>query len=192
MEGSPPDVWVVRHGATAWSDAGRHTGRTDVPLTPEGQQQAAALVKALDRQRYARVLVSPLGRARETARLAGFADATIDDDLLEWDYGEYEGLTIAEIREHDPGWTIWTGSVPGGESVGDVAARARRVLARTSDADGRVLCFAHGHVLRVLTACCLGLPPEAGAQLALETAGIGVIGHEHDYRTLRHWNLPRA
>lgn len=191
-EGSPPEIWVVRHGATAWSDAGRHTGRTDVPLTPEGRRQAAALVKPLDRQRYTRVLVSPLGRARETARLAGFADATVDDDLLEWDYGDYEGLTTAQIRERDPGWTIWTGVVPGGETIGDVAARALRVLARVGDADGRVLCFAHGHLLRVLTACCLGLDPRAGAQLTLEPAGIGVIGHEHDYRTLRRWNLPRA
>jgi probable phosphoglycerate mutase len=183
-----PDIWLVRHGATEWSANGRHTGRTDIPLTAEGQAKAAALDRALDRQRFSLVLTSPLQRARETARLAGFADAVVDDDLREWDYGDYEGLTSEQIHETDVGWTIFTGEVPGGETAEQVGARAERVLDRVSRSDGPALLFAHGHFLRVFTATALELGPRAGARFLLDPATICVIGSEHRVRSLRRWN----
>jgi broad specificity phosphatase PhoE len=183
-----PDIWVVRHGATEWSTNGRHTGRTDIPLTTEGRAAAAALFRLLDRQRFSLVLTSPRSRARETARLAGFADAEIDDDLVEWDYGEYEGLTSAQIREREPGWTIFTGAVPGGESAEQVGTRAQRVLDRLAAVEGCVLLFAHGHILRVLTGVALSLGPRAGAHFVLDPATVSVIGNERGVRALRRWN----
>ncbi|MSO38315.1 MAG: histidine phosphatase family protein [Acidimicrobiia bacterium] len=188
--GLGPEIWLARHGATEWSESGQHTGRTDVPLTAKGRLQAASLVKPLDRQAFALVLTSPLGRARETARLAGFADAVVETDLLEWDYGNYEGLTTSEIKKTVPGWNVWNGDMPGGETIEQVAERATALLDRCEEVEGRVLFFAHGHILRILAACCLGLGPRAGAQLAIEPASVGVIGHEHDYRTLLRWNMP--
>ncbi len=182
------EIWVARHGATEWSDSGRHTGRTDVALTDEGLRQAAALVRPLDALRFALILTSPLKRARDTARIAGFAGAELDPDLVEWDYGEYEGLTTAEIQAERAGWNLWHDGVPGGEAIDDVAARARRVIARADKAPGPALVFAHGHVLRILTAVALELGPQAGARFALRTAGVGVIGWEHDYRSLTAWN----
>ena len=184
------DIWLVRHGATEWSDAWRHTGRTDLPLTAHGQRQAASLYRPLDRQRFARVLASPKLRARETARLAGFAEAIVEDDLHEWDYGEYEGLTREQIQVHDPSWTIFTGEVPGGETAAQVAARALRVLDRIAPVDGPVLLFAHGHFLRVLTATALGFGPEAGARFSLDPATISVLGSERETRTVVRWNEP--
>jgi broad specificity phosphatase PhoE len=183
-----PDIWLVRHGATEWSANGRHTGRTDLPLTALGRHNAAALFRVLDRERFARVLTSPRIRARETARLAGFADATVDDDLVEWDYGDYEGLTSEQVHEDDPGWTIFTGTVPGGETAEQVGARAQRVLDRIASVDGPVLLFAHGHFLRVLTATALELGPRAGARFALDPATVSVIGSEHLVRALAGWN----
>jgi probable phosphoglycerate mutase len=183
-----PEVWLVRHGATEWSESRRHTGRTDVPLTPAGIAQAADLVRPLAAHRFAQVLTSPLLRARETARIAGFADAVVDDDLLEWDYGEYEGRTTEDIRADRPGWTLWADGVVGGETAEEVAARTARVIGRTGAAGGDTLLFAHGHVLRILTATYLELPPAAGARFALGTAEIGVLGWEHEYHTLRAWN----
>jgi broad specificity phosphatase PhoE len=185
---SLPDIWLARHGATEWSSCGRHTGRTDVPLTAEGRTEAAALFRPLDRQRFSLVLTSPRDRARETARLAGFADATVDDDLVEWDYGDYEGLTGDQIRQRDPDWTIFTGAVPDGETAEEVGVRARRVLDRVGRADGRVLLFAHGHFLRVLTAVALELGPRAGARFALDPTTISVIGSEHGVRAVSRWN----
>jgi probable phosphoglycerate mutase len=185
---SNPDIWLVRHGATEWSGNGRHTGTSDIPLTDEGRRQAAGLFRALDRQRFGLVLTSPRGRARETARLAGFADASVDDDLVEWDYGDYEGLTTPQIREHDPGWTVFTGECPDGETAEAVGARAARVLARVDRVDGRVLLFSHGHFSRVLTAVALGFGPRDGARFALDPATICVIGTEHEQRALRLWN----
>lgn len=183
-----PDLWLVRHGETEWSAAGRHTSRTDVPLTAAGRRQAAWLFRPLDRLRFALVLSSPRARARETARLAGFADAIVDDDLVEWDYGAYEGLTTAEIHALAPGWTVFTHPCPGGERAEQVGARARRVLARVEQSDDPVLLFAHGHLLRVFTAVALGLTPEAGARFALDPATVGVLGSEHGLRALRRWN----
>jgi broad specificity phosphatase PhoE len=185
-----PDIWLVRHGATEWSTNGRHTGRTDIPLTAEGVREAAAAFRILDRQRFSMVLTSPRQRALDTARLAGFADAVIDDDLVEWDYGDYEGLTTEQIHERDPGWTIFTGSVPGGETADEVGARAERVLDRIGGVDGNVLLFAHGHFLRVFTAVALELGPHAGARFALDPAAISVIGSERGVRALTHWNEP--
>jgi broad specificity phosphatase PhoE len=185
---TPPELWLVRHGATEWSENGRHTGRTDVPLVASGDAQARALAPRLADHPFALVLTSPLRRARDTARLAGFPDAVVDDNLLEWDYGEYEGRTSAEIRADRPGWTIWNGDPPGGETAGDVETRALSVIARCRGVGGDALLFAHGHVLRVLTAVYLGFSPRAGAQFALETATINVLGHEHEDATLRRWN----
>ena len=180
-------IWVARHGSTEWAEHGRHTGRTDVPLTADGRRQAAALVRPLDAHHFALVLTSPLVRARETARIAGFADADSDEDLLEWDYGEYEGRTTAEIQIDRPGWNLWNDGAPGGEPIDHVGARVRRVIQRVDEACGDGLLFAHGHVLRILTAVALELGPRAGARFELRTAGLGVIGWEHDYRSLARW-----
>jgi probable phosphoglycerate mutase len=190
-----PDVWFVRHGATEWSDSGRHTGRTDVPLTEQGRAQAASLRPRLVSEEFATVLTSPLSRARETAMLAGFPEAETADDLLEWDYGDLEGLTSEQIRARGPSWVQWTifsGEVPGGESIDQVATRARAVLDRVNAATGAVLLFSHGHFLRVFTAVALGFAPTAGAQFALDTATINVIGTEREIRALRLWNEPPA
>lgn len=184
------DIWVVRHGATQWSVDGRHTGRTDIPLLPEGRARAATLASALSGHAFSLVLTSPLSRARDTAALAGFPNAEPDPDLLEWDYGDEEGLTSAHIRERDPGWSVWRGPIANGEGIDDVATRVRRVLDRADAARGDVLLFAHGHVLRVLTAVRLGLAPTAGAHFVLDSATVSVIGHEHEWPALLRWNAP--
>jgi probable phosphoglycerate mutase len=186
------DIWLVRHGETEWSRTGRHTGTTDLPLTPEGRRRAADVAPALAGRAFALVLVSPLTRARDTAALAGFPDAEVDPDLREWDYGAYEGRTTAQIREEVPDWTVWSHPCPGGESAGEVAARLARVVARAEAAAGDVLLVAHGHSLRVLTAVALGLAPAEGRRFALDVATVSVIGHEHEYRALRRWNAPVA
>ncbi|HEX9048915.1 MAG TPA: histidine phosphatase family protein [Anaeromyxobacter sp.] len=185
-----PRLWLVRHGETEWSRAGRHTGRTDVPLTADGVEQAAGLRARIGDRRFALVLSSPLRRAWETCRLAGFAGvARRTDDLLEWDYGAYEGRTTPEIRADVPGWSIWTDGVPAGETVEEVGVRARRVIAEATRAGGDVALFAHGHVLRVLAACWLGLAPREGRLLALGTAAVGVLGRENGSPVVRAWNL---
>jgi len=183
-----PQLWLIRHGATEWSENGRHTSYTDLPLLPAGEAAARSLAPRLADHRFALVLTSPRQRARETARLAGFPDAEVDDDLVEWNYGECEGMTTAQLRQAQPGWSVWTAAIPGGETAADVAARVRRVIARCAAAPGDALLFAHAHVLRVLTAVYLRFPPEAGAQFALDTATINVLGHEREEETLRHWN----
>jgi len=182
-------IWLVRHGETEWSASGQHTGRTDIPLTPTGERQAAALGRLLAKRPFALVLSSPLGRARETCRLAGYGDvAVITDDLREWDYGDYEGRKTADIRREVQDWTIWAGPVPHGETIEQVAARTRRVIARAVAAPGDVALFAHGHVLRVLAACWLGLSPDGGRLLALDTASLSVLGHERETRVISTWN----
>jgi probable phosphoglycerate mutase len=184
-------LWLVRHAATEWSSAGRHTSHTDLPLTADGRAAARALAAALHEHPPAVVLTSPLTRARDTAALAGFADAVVDENLREWDYGELEGCTTSEIRGRGgewADWTIWTGPIPGGETIDQVEARARGVLTVVADAPGDVLCFGHGHLLRVLTALALDLPATAGARFALDPATINLIGTEHDQRALRVWN----
>jgi broad specificity phosphatase PhoE len=186
-----PELWLVRHGATEWSEDGRHTGVTDLPLLDEGRVAAAALAPVLGQHSFVLALTSPRRRARETAALAGFPDAEIDDDLCEWNYGELEGLTIAQIRARGDGghdWTVFTGPVPGGETLAEVAARARAVLARVRAAGGDVICFTHGHIGRVLTAVALDLDPAAGAHLALDPATLNVVASEHEVPVLREWN----
>jgi probable phosphoglycerate mutase len=184
-----PDLWLLRHGETAWSILGRHTGRTDVELTPLGRQQAALLGRRLGARPFALVLTSPLIRAHETCRLAGYGEvALLEPDLQEWDYGAYEGRTTAEIRAERPGWTLWDRGVPGGETIDEVAARADRVIARAAAAGGDVALFAHGHLLRVLGARWIGLPGSAGGGLALDTTSVSVLGLERERRVIRHWN----
>jgi probable phosphoglycerate mutase len=187
------ELWVVRHGATEWSESGRHTGPTDVPLTPAGEEQARAVAPRLAGTTFDLVLTSPLQRARRTAALAGFPDAVVDDDLVEWDYGEYEGITTAEIRQSVPDWTVWTAPTPGGETAEQVGARLDRVVARVREHEGgaqpgRALVFGHGHALRVLAARWLGLPAEDGRLLVLGTATISVLGDEHDHPAVLRWN----
>ncbi len=184
-----PELWLVRHGETEWTVTGQHTGRTDIPLTALGRRQAAALGRRLAGRTFALVLVSPLTRAMETCRIAGYADvAKPMDDLLEWDYGAYEGRTTPEIRTQGPGWTIWTGNPPDGETLEHVARRAGNVIAQAAAAGGDVALFAHGHLLRVLAACWLGLPPDAGRLLALGTASLSVLGYERETRVINTWN----
>ena len=184
------DIWLVRHGATRWSVVGRHTGRTDLPLTEAGQAGATVLAPQLAAQEFALVLTSPLQRARTTAQLAGFPHAEVCDDLIEWDYGEFEGKRTAEIREQFPGWTVWHGPWPGGEVIDAVAARAERVLARVNAADGPVLLFAHGHILRIFTAIALELAPQAAARFALEPSTLSMLNEQNDQRVIRTWNVP--
>ena len=182
-------LWLIRHGETQWTATGLHTGRTDIPLAPSGGRQGEALGRLLAGRSFVLVLCSPLQRARETCRLAGYAGvATFTDDLLEWDYGAYEGRTTSEIRNEVHGWSIWTGGVPAGETAEQVGSRAERVITQALSVRGEVALFAHGHILRVLTACWLGLPPDAGRLLALDTASLSVLGYEHETRVITVWN----
>jgi broad specificity phosphatase PhoE len=183
-----PEVLLVRHGETEWSASGRHTGRTDIPLTDRGRVQARALGAALAGRRFALVLTSPLSRAADTSRLAG-VEATVDEGLREWDYGDHEGRTTPEIRQEDPEWTVWRGPVPGGELLEEVAVRADRVIERILAAGGDVAVFSHGHFLRVLTARWLELPAVEGRRFALDTATLSVLGIEREVRAVRRWNL---
>jgi broad specificity phosphatase PhoE len=183
------EVVIVRHGETEWSRAGKHTGRTDVPLTDAGRGQAQLVGAALRSRRFAAVWTSPLSRALETCRLAGFGDSAVrKTELAEWDYGEYEGRTTPEIRGERPGWTLWRDGVPGGETADEVGARADRVLTEAGSVGGDVLVFAHGHVLRVLAARWLGLDPAGGRLLALDPATLSVLGYEREARVVRLWN----
>ncbi len=183
------EILIARHGATEWSENGRHTGATDLPLTPVGRAQASGLADRLADRSFAVVLCSPLLRARETCELAGFgAEAELCDDLREWDYGDYEGLTTPQILSEDPDWNLWRDGCPGGESPAQIGARVERALARLRKADGDALAFAHGHVLRVLTARWLAMEVVAGARFKLAAAGIGVLGHERETEVIERWN----
>jgi len=179
----------VRHGETEWSKSGRHTGRTDVPLTEHGRQEARHLGVALDGRSFAHAWCSPLSRARDTFELSG-VDAPVEilDDLLEWDYGDYEGVTTREIQAGRPGWSLWADGCPGGEQAADVGARVDRVIEEAVAADGDVAIFANGHVLRVLGARWVQEPPQFGGRLALSTASICVLGFEHGARVVWRWN----
>jgi broad specificity phosphatase PhoE len=189
-EDAPHEVVLVRHGETEWTLTGRHTGRTDIPLTERGREQARLIGATPRDRRFALVLSSPLSRALETCRLAGLGDlAEVTDDLLEWDYGEYEGLRTVEIRETRPRWSLWTDGVPGGETAAAVAERVDRVIDRARSAGGTVALFAHGHVLRVLTARWLGLPPEDGRLFAMEPGAMSVLGYERETPVIRRWNI---
>jgi broad specificity phosphatase PhoE len=183
-----PELWLVRHGPTEWSEAGRHTSTTDLPLLPAGEEAARGLVARLEGLEFALVLTSPRLRARRTAELAGHPDAEVDDDLVEWGYGDYEGVTTPEIRESVAGWTVWTHPSPGGEAAAAVGARLDRVVARVRAVDGRTLVFAHGHSLRVLAARWLGLEVADGRLLRLDTATISVLGYERETPVVLRWN----
>lgn len=183
------EVWLVRHGETEWSATGRHTGLTDLPLTEQGRDAARAVAPVLREHSFAAVFTSPLRRARETCELAGLSgSAQVLDDLHEWEYGDYEGRTTAQIRESRPGWTVWRDGCPGGESADDVGVRADRVITVLREVDGDVVVFAHGHFLRVLGARWSGLEPEAGAVLALDTATVSRLGWEREQPVIRVWN----
>ena len=183
------ELWLVRHGETEWSLAGRHTGRTDTALTAAGRRQAVALGPHLAGRSFALVLCSPLRRAHDTCRLAGYGEAaTMTDELLEWDYGSYEGRTTHDIRRELPNWSIWTGSVPQGETIEQVGHRAQRIIRQALVAGGDVALFAHAHILRVLAVCWLGLPLQAGRLFALGTASISVLGYERETRVIAVWN----
>ncbi len=194
-----PVVWLARHGETEWSRTLRHTGRTDLPLTGEGQREARQLREPLAAVEFDRVLCSPLSRARETCELAGLGGREeLRDDLLEWDYGDYEGTTSVEIHERRPDWSLWTDGCPGGESPADVGARADRIVAELltmtaagdPDSGATIAVFAHGHLLRVLTARWLDLTPADGRHFGLGTATLSRLGWEHDYRVIQRWNAP--
>jgi broad specificity phosphatase PhoE len=182
-------VVLVRHGETEWSKSGQHTGRQDIPLTEEGRRQAALLRPRLGQWSFARVWVSPLSRARDTCVLAGLGDrAEAEPDLMEWDYGAYEGRKRPEILKENPGWSLWRDGCPGGERPEQIGARADRVLALVRAVDGDVALFAHGHILRVLTARWLGQPVAFGEHIALSTASVSALGQEHTTDALWLWN----
>lgn len=184
-------VWLVRHGETEWARLGRHTGRTNVALTEVGRDQARAVGRRLAGRAFVLVLTSPLARAADTAAIAGYGDAAVaDPDLMEWDYGAHEGRTTAEIRDDFPGWTIWRGPWPAGETVDQVGARADRIVTRLRDADldGDALVFAHGHLLRILAARWIGLPAASGGLFELATAAVSIVGWEHEAASLELWN----
>ncbi|HEY9774992.1 MAG TPA: histidine phosphatase family protein [Planktothrix sp.] len=184
----PSNIYVLRHGETEWSLSGQHTGRTDIPLTETGKKQAIELGESLKNIRFSAVFVSPLGRARETAALAGLINATICDDLAEVNYGQYEGLTSTQIQERVPGWTVWTHPLPGGETLAQVAKRAKNVLDLASTYDGNVALVSHGHFSRIIATVWLGFPPEAGKHLMLDTACFSILSFEHDNPAIKLWN----
>jgi broad specificity phosphatase PhoE len=182
-------LFLVRHGETEWSRSGQHTSRTDLPLTPNGVRQAELLARRLASQRFAAVFSSPLRRALETCRIAGLdREAIVTDDLREWDYGQYEGRTTDDIRADEPGWTIWTARIVGGESLEDVGRRVDRVIERALGVDGDVALFGHGHCLRILAARWIELTPAGGARLELSTATVSRLGRERETRVIELWN----
>lgn len=187
----PAEIWLIRHGESAWNVTGQHTGQTDIELSPEGERQAISLGEQLAGRSFDLVLVSPMKRAMTTCRLAGYLDgAEPVPDLVERSYGDFEGLTWPQIRAIAPDFTIWGPAAPNGESVEHVAVRARRVLERIAPVEGTVALFAHGHLLRVLAACWLGIPPESGRLFAMGTATVSVLGRENDRPVIRRWATP--
>ncbi|MGP0031376.1 MAG: histidine phosphatase family protein [Acidimicrobiales bacterium] len=188
----PPRLALLRHGATEWTLSGRHTGRTDLPLLDEGRRQAKVAGQALGTLSFGLVLTSPLRRAADTCALAGF-DGEPEPDLLEWDYGAYEGRTTVEIRAERPGWTLWADGVPDGERAADVGRRADRVIERARRSEADTLCVAHGHLLRVLAARWLGLPPVAGRLFSLGAGAVSLLGWERETPVVEVWNrLPEG
>jgi len=185
------EIWLIRHGETEWSRSGAHTGLTDLPLTDAGRENATAVGRWLGGRKFSLVLTSPLSRAQDTCRLAGYGDsAQVDRNLCEWDYGDYEGRTTADIRKDAPDWSLWRDGPLHGETVAQVGARAEAVLARVQPSEGDVALFANGHILRILTACWLGLPPDCGRLFALATGSVSVLGYERETRVITRWNLP--
>jgi broad specificity phosphatase PhoE len=189
MSTDSQEVVLVRHGETEWSRAGKHTGRTDIPLTGRGRQEAQAVGAELQGRQFALVLTSPLARAADTCRLAGLGDvAERREELMEWDYGAYEGRETVDIREERPGWTLWRDGVPDGETIAQVQTRVDLVIAQLRSVAGDAAVFAHGHLLRVLAARWLGLEPAAGRLFALDPATISILGYERETPVVRMWN----
>ncbi|HKY12784.1 MAG TPA: histidine phosphatase family protein [Gaiellaceae bacterium] len=189
MAAHSQEVVLVRHGETEWSRDGKHTGRTDIPLTERGRQEAQAVGAELRGRRFALVLTSPLSRAAETCRLAGLGElAQQREELMEWDYGAFEGRKTIDIRKERPGWTLWRDGVPEGETIAQVQARVDRVIAELRSVAGDAAVFAHGHLLRVLAARWLGLEPAAGRLFALDPATISILGYERETPVIRMWN----
>jgi len=182
------EVWLVRHGETEWSRDHKHTSHTDLPLTENGIATAEKLNERLSGNEFDLVLTSPRERARRTAELAGFPDAEVDQDLIEWDYGDYEGITTEEIRETVPGWTVWTHESPGGETTEQVSERLDRVVQRLREGKGRALVFGHGHALRALTARWIEQPVSEGRFFRLDTATISTLGYERETPVILRWN----
>ena len=187
-EPSEVELWVIRHGETEWSRDGRHTSHTELDLTPEGVEVARRLAERLAGVHFDAVLTSPRLRARRTAELAGYAEAEVVEELTEWHYGDYEGITTPQIREHIPGWTVWSHPCPGGETAEEVSARMDRVVERVRAHRGRVLAFSHGHASRALAARWLGQPVQEGRLFSLATATISVLGHERESPVVARWN----
>ena len=184
------ELWLIRHGETEWSRSGAHTGRSDLPLTEAGREEARAIAGCLGGHRFALVLTSPLQRARETCELAGYGSAAQSEpNLAEWNYGEYEGLTTSQIKTKNPSWSLWDDGVPNGETIEQVAARAEAVIERATQVNGDVALFAHGHILRILTARWLGLPARDARLFALGTASLSSLGYERETRVITRWNL---
>lgn len=183
-----PELWLIRHGETDWSASGRHTSTTDLDLNADGVLAAQRLSERLAGVAFTQVLTSPLLRAHRTASIAGFADAEVDPDLTEWNYGAYEGITTTEIRKTVPGWTVWDGPCPGGEDAAQVGLRLNRVVARARAVNGRTAAFAHGHSLRALAACWLGLSAAEGRMFGLDTATISVLGFHREAPVVITWN----
>jgi broad specificity phosphatase PhoE len=185
------NVFAIRHGETAWSRSGQHTGTTDIPLTEGGRRLAERMRSVLAAEAFALVLCSPMHRARETCELAGLGNkAVLDTDLVEWNYGEYEGLTPQQIQEIAPGWLLFRDGCPGGETPEHVGARVDRIIARSRAVDGNTALFAHGHVLRVFVARWIGLPPRGGEHFLLNTGTLCVLGYYHEIPAVRIWNGP--
>lgn len=183
------ELWLVRHGETEWSATGAHTGITEVPLTDRGRSQAAMIGRQLQGKQFIRVLTSPRERAKETCRLAGFGKvAEIEDGIQEWNYGSYEGKTTSEVRQVRPEWSIWRDGAPGGETVDQVATRAKKIIVDCERVSGPTLLISHAHFLRVLAACWLGLPAEAGRLFAMDVASLSVLSYERGNRVIRLWN----
>ncbi|MFQ5993082.1 MAG: histidine phosphatase family protein [Nitrospiraceae bacterium] len=189
MRADEQEIYLVRHGETEWTMSGQHTGVTDIPLTENGRKRAKLWQPVLARESFALVLTSPLHRARETCELSGLGDkAAVDPDLVEWNYGEYEGLTPRQIHEKAPGWMIFTDGAPGGETPGQMGARVDRVIAKVRAANGNVAVFAHGHFLRVLAARWLGLPANDGRYFLLDPGTLSILSYYRGLPAIRRWN----
>jgi probable phosphoglycerate mutase len=189
MESGNSELWLIRHGETEWSASGAHTSRTDVPLTVRGKDSAKAIGDWLEEKDFSIVLTSSRQRARETCRIAWYsAAAQVDDNIAEWDYGEYEGRTTPDIRNEQPGWSVWKTPPPGGETLEEIAGRAQKVIGRALSVGGRVALFSHAHFLRILAATWLGLPPEAGRLYFLDTGSVSILSFERETRVIQMWN----
>jgi len=184
------EVWLIRHGETEFSITGQHSGRHDLPLTPTGEQEAQSVGRILGGREFNLVLCSPLQRAARTCQISGYSSAAlIEPDIQEWDYGDCTGMTERSIRERFPGWTLWDGPIPNGETIEDVAVRDRRSVMRVRQVPGRVAIFSHGHFLRVFVTQWLGLPPQTGKYFAFETGSICILGKDAEFPAIRKWNV---